>query len=124
LPDGTLLCLGREDDQVKVSGHRVELGGLRRLALSVAGVADAAFHVVPGRTETVEAFIVPRRDAPDGLAPLVRKMLATMLPSAVVPARVHVVSEIAMNANGKFDALATRNRVVAALPDGTGGGPD
>lgn len=115
LPDGTLLCLGREDDQVKVSGHRAELGELRRLALSLEGVADAAFHVVRGDTETVEAFIVSRGDAvaPGGLARQVRKKLATMLPSAVVPARVHVVSEIAMNANGKFDALATRNRVVA-----------
>jgi D-alanine--poly(phosphoribitol) ligase subunit 1 len=110
LPDGTLLCLGREDDQVKVSGHRVELGELRRLALGIEGVADAAFHVVRGGTETVEAFIVPRGDAvaPGGLARQVRKQLATMLPPAVVPARVHVVSGIAMNANGKFDALATR----------------
>jgi D-alanine--poly(phosphoribitol) ligase subunit 1 len=115
LPDGTLLCLGRKDDQVKVSGHRVELGELRRLALSMEAVADAAFHVVRGDNEMVEAFVVPR-DAvvPDGLAAWVRKTLATMLPSAVVPARVHVVSEIAMNSNGKFDALATRDRAIAA----------
>jgi D-alanine--poly(phosphoribitol) ligase subunit 1 len=116
LPDGTLLCLGRGDDQVKVSGHRVELGELRGLALGIEGVADAAFHVVRGVTETVECFVVPRGDAagPGELARQVRRKLATMLPSAVVPARVRVVSEIAMNANGKFDALATRTRVVAA----------
>jgi D-alanine--poly(phosphoribitol) ligase subunit 1 len=115
LPDGTLLCLGREDDQVKVSGHRVELGELRRLALSIEAVADAAFHVLRGDTETVEAFVVPHDEVvPDRLAALVRKTLAAMLPAAAVPARVHVVSEIAMNANGKFDALATLNRVIAA----------
>lgn len=43
--DGTLDFLGRDDDQVKVSGHRIELGEVEHALRQCADVADAA--VVP-----------------------------------------------------------------------------
>ncbi|SKA52062.1 amino acid adenylation domain-containing protein [Enterovibrio nigricans] len=37
-PDGSYRCLGRKDHQVKVNGHRIELGDIESHILSVSGV--------------------------------------------------------------------------------------
>ncbi|MEU3058849.1 amino acid adenylation domain-containing protein [Streptomyces subrutilus] len=114
LARGALLYLGRGDDQLKVNGHRVELGELRHHVLAVPGVADAAFDIVRGPVDTLELFVRlggrgPRPDAEEFSA-LVRKTLAGALPSALVPGAVHLVDEIVVNANGKTDLAATRAR--------------
>ncbi|MGW0389332.1 amino acid adenylation domain-containing protein [Streptomyces sp. NPDC003042] len=114
LAQGALLYLGRGDDQLKVNGHRVELGELRHHVLAVPGVADAAFDIVRGPVDTLELFVRlggqgPRTGAEE-FAALVRKTLAEVLPSALVPGAVHVVDEIVVNANGKTDLAATRAR--------------
>ncbi|MEU6439224.1 amino acid adenylation domain-containing protein [Streptomyces sp. NPDC047046] len=112
-PDGTLLHLGRQDDQLKVNGHRIELGELRHHVLSVPGVADAAFDIVRGPVDTLELFVRPRAQGggTGDLAGEVRTALASVLPSALVPEEVHTVPEIVVNANGKCDVAATRLRV-------------
>ncbi|MFD5651783.1 amino acid adenylation domain-containing protein [Streptomyces sp. NPDC127039] len=110
-PDGTLLYLGRGDDQLKVNGHRIELGELRHHVLSVPGVADALFDVVRGPIDTLELFVRPVAAGGAGdLAATVRSALAAVLPSALVPETVHTVPEIVVNANGKCDVAATRTR--------------
>ncbi|MEU6115257.1 amino acid adenylation domain-containing protein [Streptomyces sp. NPDC047117] len=113
LADGTLLHLGRGDDQLKVNGHRVELGELRHHVLAVPGVADAAFDIVRGPVDTLELFVRPAHPGADGeaLAGTVRKALAEVLPSALVPNAVHPAREIVLNANGKCDVAATRRLV-------------
>lgn len=113
LPDGALLYLGRHDGQLKVSGHRVEPAELRRAALSIPGISDAAFVALDGG-EQLSAFVVPSGEAAPDLGRLVRRKLAEVLPAAVVPSRVTVVPEIVMNANGKCDPEATARRAAGA----------
>jgi len=111
LPGGALLYLGRRDDQVKVSGHRVELGELRHQALRVPGVRDAAFEVVRGDIDTMEAFVVPDVPGDTGVAARLAAALAAVLPEGVAPNEVHVVPALSLNANGKIDLVATRGRL-------------
>ncbi|MEU1513109.1 amino acid adenylation domain-containing protein [Streptomyces sp. NPDC005811] len=112
LADGTLLHLGRGDDQLKVNGHRIELGELRHHVLSVPGVADAVFDIVRGPVDTLELFVRPVAATGTGaLATAVRSALAAVLPSALVPEAVHTVPEIVVTANGKRDVAATRSLV-------------
>jgi D-alanine--poly(phosphoribitol) ligase subunit 1 len=114
LPDGTLLYLGRDDSQFKISGYRIELGELRRHTLSVPGVLDVAFGVVPGAVESMEALLVltPEPDASAdreaSTARAVRAALTKALPAALVPRRIKAVPELLLNANGKCDLAATR----------------
>lgn len=113
LPEGALLYLGRGDDQLKVNGHRVELGELRHHVLSVPGVADAAFDIVRGPVDSLELFIRTKdgtttaTDLPD----TVREALTAALPSALVPESVSLVPHIVFNANGKCDVAATRRQL-------------
>ncbi|MER5733128.1 amino acid adenylation domain-containing protein [Streptomyces sp. NPDC002138] len=70
LPDGTLEYLGRMDQQVKVRGHRVELGEIEAELGAHPGVRHAA--VLPGQ-------------APDGATGLVAYLVPD--PEAVQPAQ-------------------------------------
>ncbi|WP_433528493.1 amino acid adenylation domain-containing protein [Micromonospora sp. CA-263727] len=115
LPSGQIMFLGREDDQVKVNGYRVELSELGRLALAIPGVLDIAFELSPDHLGAFETIITTRDDRSSwgGLATEVRRTLAAHLPPAVVPRRVHVVDQFVLDANGKRDLRATR-RLLAA----------
>ncbi|WP_025854595.1 non-ribosomal peptide synthetase [Pseudomonas sp. CHM02] len=68
LPGGELEFLGREDGQVKIRGHRVELGEVEAALLAIPGV-DSAVSLVSG---DLLAFVTAARAEPEPLpgAPL------------------------------------------------------
>ncbi|MDX1642894.1 MAG: amino acid adenylation domain-containing protein [Thermoanaerobaculia bacterium] len=60
-PDGNLELLGRADHQVKIRGHRVELGDVLSAVQSYPGVRDAVVTArgAPGEERTLVAYVVP-----------------------------------------------------------------
>ncbi|MBB1256141.1 amino acid adenylation domain-containing protein, partial [Streptomyces sp. OF3] len=66
LPEGEIEILGREDQQVKIRGHRVELGEVEAALLRLPQVRAAAATVVggAGRTRRLAAVVVPEHTAP------------------------------------------------------------
>ncbi|MFY9823120.1 MAG: amino acid adenylation domain-containing protein, partial [Thermoanaerobaculia bacterium] len=104
-PDGTLELLGRLDQQVNVSGYRVDLGEVET-ALKRCGLSQAVAAAVNGAagTQRLVAAGVPRergRDA-EGL----RAELARWLPSHMVPDRIRLLDALPLTANGKADRKA------------------
>lgn len=65
LPDGSLEILGRLDDQVKLRGHRVELGEIEALLLQHPAVKEAAAAVkaLAPHDERLFAYVVPASPA-------------------------------------------------------------
>ncbi|MEU6770885.1 non-ribosomal peptide synthetase [Streptomyces sp. NPDC046759] len=116
-PDGTLTFLGRRDHQVKIRGHRVELGAVEAHLAELPGVREAA-AVVDGTGGTLAAFVVtPGRTDTASL----RERLAERLPAAMVPARITVLDDFPRTVNGKIDRAALRERADAeraAAPEG------
>ncbi|MGW2100130.1 amino acid adenylation domain-containing protein [Streptomyces olivaceoviridis] len=107
LPDGRLVYLGRMDDQVKLRGHRVELGEIENSLLSRPDVAAATVVVredVPGDKRLV-AYLVPAGGATLAVAGL-RAALARELPAHMVPARYVVLERLPLTPNGKVDRRA------------------
>ena len=102
---GTLEFLGRRDDQVKVRGHRVELGMVQAVVREVAGVNDAVvLHDVDG--DRLIAFI----EAAEGTDSWqLRRSAADQLPEAAVPSEIKVLSELPRTPNGKIDRNALRS---------------
>ncbi|MGV9405991.1 amino acid adenylation domain-containing protein [Streptomyces sp. NPDC003667] len=107
LPDGRLVYLGRMDDQVKLRGHRVELGEIENALLSRPDVAAATVVVredVPGDRRLV-AYLVPAGGTGVPVA-AVRTALARELPAHMVPARYVVLERLPLTPNGKVDRRA------------------
>ncbi|WP_369261758.1 amino acid adenylation domain-containing protein [Streptomyces sp. R35] len=96
-----LVCLGRNDQQVKVGGHRVELGEIEAV-LRRHGCTDAVCLMWPD-----EATITAVVTGADDLSAL-SDAAAAALPVYMVPKSVHTVDELPVNANGKVDRGALR----------------
>jgi amino acid adenylation domain-containing protein len=110
--DRPLEFLGRLDSQVKVLGHRVELGEVEAALREEAG-ADAVALGWP-RTPSGAAGIVAFVADPSLDRVALRQSLGARLPDYMVPRELHLVDDLPLNANGKHD----RNALVALLEDG------
>ena len=105
LDDGTLELVGRVDDQVKVRGHRVELGEVQAALLSCPGVLQAAVTAdqSPERTGELSAYIVSRADLSSAE---IRKYLQRTLPEYMIPSLISFLSELPLTTQGKLDRAA------------------
>ncbi|WP_159051862.1 non-ribosomal peptide synthetase, partial [Streptomyces niveiscabiei] len=100
--DGALIFLGRSDDQVKIAGHRVELGEVRSALENRPEVRTAVVTAADGR---LNAYVVPTgcaRPDEDGL----RDALREALPDYMVPSGIRIISAVPLTANGKVDHAA------------------
>ncbi|MEU8053187.1 non-ribosomal peptide synthetase [Micromonospora haikouensis] len=107
LPDGRLDFLGRADDQVKVRGHRLELGEVTARLLEHPGVAEATatLHADPDGEARLVAYAVPRAGSAVDAAEL-RRHLALSLPAAVLPTDWVLLDGLPVGPNGKVDRAA------------------
>ncbi len=105
--------LGRIDHQVKINGFRVELGEIEARLREATG-ADEVVALGWPKSESsalaVTAFIGDETADVDAA----RARLAEHLPDYMVPRRIHLLPELPLNANGKFD----RKALVQILEDG------
>ncbi|MEV6150024.1 non-ribosomal peptide synthase/polyketide synthase [Nonomuraea sp. NPDC052129] len=105
--DGRVEFLGRADDQVKITGYRIEPGELEAALMRRPGVADAvvAVRTTGKSTRSLHAYVVP---APgEELDPnALRATLRAELPGYLVPATVTVLDRLPTLPNGKRDRRA------------------
>lgn len=105
--DGTVLYLGRADDQVKVNGVRIEPGEVEAALSRLGGIVAAAVavHTTPGGAVRLTGYAVPVPDHtpdPDSL----RERLAKTLPPAMVPSAIVLLERLPLSVNGKLDRAA------------------
>lgn len=107
---GQIEFLGRRDHQVKVRGHRVELGEIETHAQAHPGVRQAvAVALGAGQhLDTIALFVVGDESAADGAG--VRAFLRERLPSYMVPDRCHLVDAFPLTRNGKVDRATLTER--------------
>ncbi|CCH30551.1 non-ribosomal peptide synthetase [Actinosynnema sp. NPDC047251] len=106
-PDGQLEFLERRDHQVKIRGHRIELGEVEAALRAVPEVGDAAVSVGGdhGGHKRLVGYVVA---APGGTldAQAVRDRLGESLPDYMVPAAMVVLDALPLTPNGKVDRKA------------------
>ena len=115
LPGGDLDYIGRIDEQVKISGFRIETGEVEAALVRHPAVAEAAVVARgdPSGDRHLVAYVVGAAGAGE-----LRAYLAARLPDHMVPA-VHVpLDALPLTANGKVD----RERLPAPAPAAHAGG--
>ena len=104
---GVLEFVGRADDQVKINGHRVELGEIECLLREDSVVAEAAVaaHRNPDGTTSLTAYVTPTSGRSIEMSSL-RMVLASRLPNSMMPSRFVLLDAMPLTPNGKLDRKA------------------
>jgi amino acid adenylation domain-containing protein/non-ribosomal peptide synthase protein (TIGR01720 family) len=101
--DGQLRYVGRADAQVKIRGHRIELGEIQAALAALDGVQQAvviAREDRPGDKRLV-GYVTGSADPAAA-----RTALAQALPAYMVPAAVVAIDALPLTVNGKLDTRA------------------
>lgn len=115
--DGLLFCEGRRDFQIKLHGHRIELGDVESHLQALPGIRDAA--VIPrlkeGQAQWLAAFVI-FNERPDGaeleIGQNLRRQLAARLPAYMLPRKFYFLPTFPLTSNGKVD----RQRLAEIIP--------
>ncbi|WP_051953651.1 type I polyketide synthase [Xenophilus azovorans] len=120
LPDGTVEFVGRIDGQVKIRGHRIEVGEIEAALLAHPAVRSCA--VVPRQDAQGQIRLVAYLVAQGEPAawPVLRAHLAATLPEPMIPSAQVWLAELPVTPNGKLDRRAlpapSRQRPEMAQP--------
>ncbi len=108
-----LTYLGRLDSQIKILGHRVELGEVESVVREVSGcdgVVALGWPPTAKGADAIEVFL--QADECDRQQLL--EQLRRRLPPYMVPRHVRLLSRFPLNSNGKFDRGALLKRLESA----------
>jgi amino acid adenylation domain-containing protein len=108
LPDGDLVFMGRADRQVKVRGHRVELGDVEAGLARHPAVAECAVVARSDEHQGLRlvAYVVPAAPAAPPAPADLRAFLAERLPDYMLPSAFVPLPALPMTATGKIDRSA------------------
>ncbi len=102
--DGALLYLGRDDDQVKLRGQRIEPAEIEHAVRGISGIHDVAVIVredVPNDKRLV-AYVVMGTNV-ELSTEAIRDVLMRVLPAHYVPSAIVEVEEFPVTRHGKLD---------------------
>ncbi len=104
--DGDIWVLGRIDDVMNISGHRISTAEVESALVGHSGVAEAA--VVGANDEAtgqgICAFVILRANTPDneGMVDELREQVAKEIGKIARPREIHVVPELPKTRSGKI----------------------
>ena len=116
LPDGTVELLGRNDDQIKIRGHRIEAGEVEAALLQLRAVAQAAVAVHRsdgGEARLIAGLVAARGEALPSSAAL-RAELRRWLPEYMLPYHFLQLTALPLTPNGKVDRRSLARMSIAS----------
>jgi amino acid adenylation domain-containing protein len=107
-PDGVLDFLGRRDEQVKLSGFRIELAEIETALQAHPAIGEAAAVMVAGSEPSepgrLAAYYVPIESDSESIpVASIRSFLADKLPRHLIPTTLSQVGALPRLPNGKLD---------------------
>jgi amino acid adenylation domain-containing protein len=106
-PEGVLEFLGRADAQVKIRGHRVELGEVEAALARHPAIEQAAVGARrAGSDRRLTAYVVLKESVPPPSFRDLRAFLAESLPDPMIPTAWARLDGLPLTATGKLDRRA------------------
>jgi acyl-CoA synthetase (AMP-forming)/AMP-acid ligase II len=102
MPEGNILFLGRKDEQIKITGYRIEPGEISTLLMQLKHVTNAVVTAMTnqdGRKELI-AYVVSSQEL---VVADLQKYLAARLPQYMLPVNYIQLDEIPLSSNGKIN---------------------
>lgn len=96
---GEIEFLSRKDQQIKISGNRVELGEIEAAACSIDGVMECCCCFDTHRKKLVLVYCGSAQSDD------VKKGIAAYVPPYMIPSKYMQIKSMPYNANGKIDRL-------------------
>lgn len=109
LPDGSVECLGRMDNQIKINGVRIELAEVEAALREVAGIDQAVAAVHPGVNDQpcMVGYYTRRDRLTEPLAAAaVHAEMSRTLPAGMQPHFFMVLAELPQTISGKVNRKA------------------
>lgn len=106
LADGNLEYLGRDDQQVKINGYRIEPGDIEEKLLGHPQVNEAvtiAYETPSGEKQLVSYLVMAEGYQPEGLPGRLRDYLSHLLPEFMIPIAYRPLAQLPLTPNGKID---------------------
>lgn len=120
LPDGTVEYVGRRDSQIKIRGHRIEIGEIEDSFAKIPNVQNVAVICkkdTDGQNMLVGYFTT--KDGGELQSSVIKRMLGTKLPSYFVPKWIVQLESMPTSPTGKIDrkSLQRINHLALAAAD-------
>lgn len=112
VPGGTLAFVGRADHQVKIRGHRIEIGEIEAALLDHPDISEAVVTMTADDTGgRLDAWITAQNEGggPDTTA--IRQYLTECLPAPMIPTNITVLDALPRLPNGKLNRQALSDHV-------------
>ncbi|MDO5555172.1 MAG: amino acid adenylation domain-containing protein [Clostridia bacterium] len=108
LSNGEIECLGRNDNQIKISGNRVELSEIEKAILRIKGISNTVVVLKEDNTNRhyLCAYVVSNERIKYSD---VREVLSKTLPTYMIPTQLVQLEKIPYTPNGKINKLELPN---------------
>jgi amino acid adenylation domain-containing protein len=108
LPDGSIEFRGRVDEQVKIRGHRIEPAEVESRLLEHPAIAQAVVGLSRDKHDEpcLVGYLVLHAHESQPSRSELRRLLARMLPDAMIPVAWVVLDHMPATPNGKLDRAA------------------
>jgi amino acid adenylation domain-containing protein len=110
LSAGVLVYAGRSDQQVKIRGHRIELGEVATAVMAVPGVSETCV-VLLDSGEPLLACAYTTRDGSSLTQRELRRELRDRIPQYMLPSQFRLFGRLPLTINGKVDPAAVRKEM-------------
>lgn len=119
--NGELVYAGRVDDELKISGYRIDPAAVESVLLTHPAVREAAVigQALPSGGHRLTAFVTTTDTAIEAAQePTFAEHCAKSLPAPAVPSSFVVLPRLPRNSTGKIDRRALRDHAVPSSVDG------
>lgn len=103
LPDGNIEFLGRQDDQVKINGHRIELAEVELAINSLSGIHQAVVLASNHLAEHKQLVAYIKSNQKNLNLADIRQKVSDLLPNYMVPSYFMLVDDLPKTSSGKID---------------------